>query len=60
VFHVSETNREKVRGWAESETAVVPISAQKKVLDDLERQNSEISISRPKDRLHWGIPVPGD
>ncbi len=27
VFHVTETNREKVRCWAESETAVVPTSA---------------------------------
>jgi methionyl-tRNA synthetase len=30
------------------------------LLDDLEKQNSEISISRPSDRLHWGIPVPSD
>jgi methionyl-tRNA synthetase len=29
-------------------------------MDDLEKQNDEISISRPKDRLHWGIPVPDD
>jgi len=30
------------------------------VLEDIEKQNSEISISRPSDRLNWGIPVPKD
>jgi len=32
----------------------------KKVLEDLEKQHSQISISRPAERLTWGIPVPKD
>ncbi len=39
---------------------MTPISAQRKVLEDIEKQHSEISISRPSDRLSWGIPVPND
>ena len=39
---------------------MTPSFALRKVLDDLERQNDQISVSRPRDRLHWGIQVPSD
>jgi len=59
VFKVSDEARKQVKEWSQS-GAVTPISAQRKVLEDVEKQNSEISISRPRDRLSWGIPVPND
>jgi len=31
-----------------------------KVIDDLAKQNSSISVSRPASRLSWGIKVPDD
>lgn len=55
---MSEELRQEVKEWAHG--AVTPETALSKLLDDLEKQNSEISISRPSDRLHWGIPVPND
>jgi methionyl-tRNA synthetase len=51
--------KSRVKKWAEG-GAVTPSSALSKVLDDLERQNDQISVSRPRDRLHWGIQVPAD
>lgn len=60
VFRISEADRQKVRAWAQHEGSVVPAAARNKVLDDLERQNPEISVSRPLERLEWGIKVPGD
>ena len=60
VFRIAEVDRQKVRAWAKQEGTVVPASARNKVLDDLERQNPDISVSRPLERLEWGIKVPAD
>lgn len=59
VFEILNETREQVKQWSQS-GAVTPISAQRKVLEDIEKQNDEISISRPSDRLSWGISVPND
>jgi len=39
---------------------VVPEGIRNKVLQELETRKAEISVSRPSERINWGIPVPGD
>ncbi|WFD32885.1 methionine--tRNA ligase [Malassezia sp. CBS 17886] len=40
--------------------AVQPRAMYDRVLSDVKAGLSDLSISRPRSRLHWGIPVPGD
>lgn len=42
------------------EFKVVPAFRQKEILQLIEKGLEDISISRPKAHLEWGIPVPGD
>ena len=64
VFRFDEGVKEKVREWANSadgqSPAVLPGYVRNKVLSDLAEQKFEISVSRPRSRLSWGIPVPDD
>ena len=60
VFQVAPHLRQLVTDWAQKSDTVVPASIKNKVLDDLRRHSNEISISRPYDRLQWGIRVPQD
>lgn len=39
---------------------VVPKSKQHEILSVLNDGLDDISISRPKDKIYWGVPVPGD
>ncbi|HJP96454.1 MAG TPA: methionine--tRNA ligase [Candidatus Saccharimonadales bacterium] len=39
---------------------IVPETRKNEILAVLEEGLDDISISRPKDKLEWGIPVPGD
>jgi methionyl-tRNA synthetase len=52
---------EPVRQAIESGTfKIVPESRRNEILSVLREGLDDISISRPKDKLEWGIPVPGD
>jgi methionyl-tRNA synthetase len=52
---------EPVRKAIESdEFLVVPESRKNEILAVLREGLEDISVSRPKDKLEWGIPVPGD
>lgn len=42
------------------EFAVVPQSRRNEILSFIDEGLDDISISRPKDKIDWGIPVPGD
>lgn len=42
------------------EFVVVPLTRRNEILSLLKEGLEDISISRPKDKLAWGIPVPGD
>src|SRR5207244_1128362 len=45
----------------ESETLkIVPETRRNEILNVLKGGLEDISISRPKDKIAWGIPVPGD
>jgi methionyl-tRNA synthetase len=40
--------------------SIVPHTKRNEILSLLEEGLEDISISRPKDKISWGIPVPGD
>ncbi len=39
---------------------IVPETRRNEILSVIERGLDDISVSRPKDKIAWGIPVPGD
>lgn len=43
-----------------NEFLVVPDTRRNEILSVIEGGLEDISISRPKDKINWGIPVPGD
>jgi methionyl-tRNA synthetase len=52
---------EQVKKAIESgQMEIVPKTRRNEILSLLGEGLSDISISRPKDKLEWGIPVPGD
>lgn len=52
---------EKVLAKIESgEFVIIPETKRNEILSVLKEGLEDISISRPKDKLEWGIPVPGD
>lgn len=51
--------REKVREWIEKNQVVAPARYQTLALEGL-TMNEDLSISRARNRLEWGIQVPGD
>jgi methionyl-tRNA synthetase len=51
----------KILEAIESDTLrVIPATRKNEILSVLREGLSDISISRPKDKISWGIPVPGD
>lgn len=53
---IGDDVKEKIRRWI---GAVKPVGRQAEVLNMLEEIDA-VSVSRPKDKLQWGIQVPGD
>ena len=52
---------EKIRTAIEDETFVIlPESRKNEVISLLKKGLDDISVSRPKDKIQWGIDVPGD
>lgn len=39
---------------------IIPVSRKNEILSILKTGLEDISVSRPKDKINWGIPVPGD
>ncbi|HSW65730.1 MAG TPA: class I tRNA ligase family protein [Bacillota bacterium] len=59
-FRLSKYNdiiREKIES---GEFQVIPETRRNEILSVLREGLEDISISRPKEKLDWGIPVPGD
>lgn len=53
--------KNKIVDWIKNDEEALSLSIRNKVLSDLEDQKlTEISVSRPKTRLSWGIEVPDD
>lgn len=53
---ISPEIKERIRAWI---GAITPTHKQSEVLNQLEEFDG-VSVSRPKEKLSWGIPVPGD
>ncbi|HVX58428.1 MAG TPA: methionine--tRNA ligase [Candidatus Saccharimonadales bacterium] len=51
----------KVKEAIESDLLrIVPLARKHEILNVIDAGLEDISISRPKDKISWGIPVPGD
>lgn len=59
MFKLSQFQEEVIR-WAESEKRIKPIKYQKILLQSLQEELPDISVSRPIERVSWGINVPQD
>ncbi|MCA9324497.1 methionine--tRNA ligase [Candidatus Saccharibacteria bacterium] len=59
-FKLSKYNDQIKKVLEDSTFRVVPKTRRNEVLALLNEGLQDISISRPKDKLSWGIPVPGD
>ncbi len=52
---------DKIRAAIDSdEFKIIPVTKRNEILGLLKEGLEDISISRPKDKISWGIPVPGD
>ncbi|MDP2642119.1 MAG: methionine--tRNA ligase [bacterium] len=52
--------REKLLGYLSSERVVFPEWRRKEAIDYVRGSMEDFSISRSRERLSWGIPIPGD
>nr|SVE80111.1 EOG090X05VD [Daphnia magna] len=59
LFELSKL-REKLRHWLKSGPVIRPLRHYNLVKSWLDQELIDLSISRPRARLSWGIPVPGD
>ncbi|KAK2498515.1 hypothetical protein MC885_019907 [Smutsia gigantea] len=60
IFRLSQF-REPLRRWLRDDPqAITPEPFQRAVLQWLEEELPDLSVSRKSSHLHWGIPVPGD
>lgn len=49
-----------VKAIESGDFAIVPDTRRNEILSLLKQGTEDISVSRPKDKIAWGIPVPGD
>lgn len=59
-FRLSKYSEQIRSAIMSGEFAVVPQSRRNEILSFIDEGLDDISISRPKDKIDWGIPVPGD
>jgi methionyl-tRNA synthetase len=59
-FRLSNYTKQILEAIETDSFKVVPLTRRNEVLALLHEGLEDISISRPKDKLSWGIPVPGD
>lgn len=59
-FALSRYNEQIEKAIQDGSFKIVPNSRKNEILSVLKGGLEDISISRPKDKLEWGIPVPGD
>jgi methionyl-tRNA synthetase len=58
VFEFKDEILEEIRAWTHK--SVVPSTVRNKILDELKSSRADLSVSRPKKRISWGIEVPND
>lgn len=59
-FKLSKYNDTILQAIATNEFRIVPAARRNEILNVLREGLDDISISRHKDKIGWGIPVPGD
>ncbi|XP_068153424.1 LOW QUALITY PROTEIN: methionine--tRNA ligase, mitochondrial [Drosophila tropicalis] len=59
MFRLSQF-QDDVRYWVKQEARIQPAKFEKILLDTLSEPLPDVSVSRPSNRVHWAIPVPGD
>lgn len=59
-FKLSAYNEKIQQAINSNELRIVPESRRNEILSVIQGGLDDISISRPKDKIAWGIPVPGD
>jgi methionyl-tRNA synthetase len=59
-FHLSGYTEEIKKAIESGQFQVVPKTKRNEILFVINEGLEDISISRPKDKISWGIPVPGD
>ena len=59
-FRMSQLGPRLLEFYQENPSFIIPESRMKDVVLEVENGLQDLSISRPRDRLSWGIPVPDD
>ncbi|HUB94171.1 MAG TPA: methionine--tRNA ligase [Verrucomicrobiae bacterium] len=59
-FRLSAYNEQILKAIESDELLIVPKTRKNEIVSLLRDGLEDISISRPKDKINWGIPVPGD
>ena len=59
-FRLSSYNEEILKLVQADHLQIIPETRKNEILSLLQSGLDDISISRPKDKIDWGIPVPGD
>lgn len=59
-FALSKFTSQIKQSITSDEFAVIPVSRKHEIMNVLEEGLDDISISRSKDKLSWGVSVPGD
>ncbi len=59
-FRLSKYSQDIEHKIKNNELRIVPESRKNEILSLLKEGLTDISVSRPADKVHWGIPVPGD
>nr|XP_060612324.1 methionine--tRNA ligase, mitochondrial [Anolis sagrei ordinatus] len=60
MFKLSQFQEPLLKWLRESKAAITPEPFYQQVLQWLEQDLPDLSVSRDRNRLQWGIPVPGD
>ncbi|KAG8533131.1 uncharacterized protein KY384_001914 [Bacidia gigantensis] len=59
-FRMSELQDRLLQFYEDNPTFVVPETRMKAIVQEVKAGLKDLSISRPSERLKWGIPVPND
>lgn len=59
-FKLSNYSAQLIEAIEKEEFRILPVSRRNEILNMLKSGLDDISVSRPKEKVVWGIPVPGD
>ncbi len=59
-FRLSKYSKEIGRNIENDTLEIIPSTRKKEVLSFVKKGLEDVSFSRPKEKVEWGIPVPGD